>query len=98
MSNQDVEKALTDLPEEVARLKEKWRLATLERERLEAILYLKFKAEEGKQTSDEIKSRVRADEERYQSMLREITAEALYDQKYETLMSAKKLCSLRVAY
>ena len=70
---------------------------TLEREKCEALLFLKFRAGE-KRTVDEIKALVRSDGGRYQAVLNELTAESEYTRLYERLLAAKRRASLRTAY
>ena len=96
--NAGIEQSLDELPEQVADALQAWRLASLEREKLEALLYLKFKAGEGKRTSDEIKAMVRSDGERYAASLTELKAEVQYQRLYERLLSVKRLASLRTAF
>lgn len=97
---ENLEQVLSDLPEKVASKLEAWRMSTLNREKTEAILYLRFKgATDGqKRTSDEIKAMIREDGERYQAVLAEIKAESAYNLANETLMCAKKKASLRTAF
>ncbi len=96
--NSDIESSLSDLPDKVADSLATWRIKSLEREKIEAMLYLRFKAAEGKKTSDEIKSAVRVNGERYQAVLDEIQAESEYNRLYEKLMSFKRLAGLRTAF
>lgn len=96
--NLDIEKALDELPELVADALEKWRIATLDREKTEALLYVKFKGGVLPITSMEIKSMVNADGERYGKVLEEIKAESNYKRLEERLLAMKKRASLRVAY
>ncbi len=96
-NNADVIETLTDLPDLVADSLETWRIATLNRERAEALLFLRFRAEQDR-TVQEIKSLVNSDPERYEAVLNEIKTESLYNRLYEKLLSAKKIASLRTAY
>lgn len=96
--NHGIEENLGELPDQVADALERWRLSSLEREKLEALLYLRFKGGEGKKTSDEIKAMVRSDGERYTACLTELKAEANHQRLYERLLSFKRLASLRTAF
>lgn len=98
MNNVELEQALFNLPDQVADALVKWRTASLERERAEAKLYLHFKSEGDKRTSDEIKAMVRSDSGRYEVVLKEIEAEVEYNRLNDRLLSFKKMASLRVAY
>jgi hypothetical protein len=94
----DLEESLEQLPDKVASSLLKWRKATLERERIEAILYLQYKAGVEKRTQDEIKALVRQDGGRYQSVLDEAVAESEHTRLNERLMCAKKEASMRTAF
>jgi hypothetical protein len=94
----EIEKALETLPDKVADMLIKWRTATLDRERIEALLYLKFKVCDGTRTATEIKAMVNSNGERYKANLDEAVAEAEYTRLYERLLSLKKNASLRTAY
>lgn len=93
----DLEQALEDLPDQVAAALRKWREMTLEREKVEAILYIKFRGED-RRTSDEVKALVKSDSERYKAVVAEFTAESEYTQLYERLLSFKRLASHREAF
>lgn len=96
-NNAQLEADLESLPDEVAAALMAWRIATLDREKAEALLYARFKAE-GDRTATEIKSFINASPERYEAVLGEILAESGYTRLLEKLLSAKKLASLRTAY
>ena len=96
--NAGIEQNLDELPDAVANALERWRMASLQREKLEALLYLRFKADAGKRTSDELKAMVKADGGHYSASLAEIKAEIEYNRLYERLLSTKKLASLRTAF
>jgi hypothetical protein len=95
---ENLEEILSELPEIVADKLQDWRMKTLERERVEAILYLKFKGDGEKRTQDELKAMVKEDGGRYQAVLNEIKAESAYNLVYERLLCAKKKASLRTAF
>ena len=94
---QDLEKQLSELPDTVATAQENWGIKKLEREKVEALLHMTFKAKGGFTVAD-IKAATNADGGRYMAMLEEIKAEAQYNRVYEQLMSVKKLASLRTAF
>lgn len=96
--NLDIEKSLDELPDQVADALEKWRIATLEREKTEALLYAKYKGGIVPLTAPEIKALINSSGERYAAVLNEIKSEANYKRLEEGLMAMKKRASLRVAY
>lgn len=98
LGNVDLEAQLESLPDEVASALEDWRRMSLEREKIEAMLYLRFKAEDRDRTTDEVKSLVKSSPERFGVCLQEIKAEAHYERLYERLMSAKKRADMRTAF
>lgn len=95
--NGHIESDLETLPDEVATALFNWRVATLDREKAEALLYARFKAEDDR-TAVEVKSLINASPERYEAVLKEITAESDHTRLLERLLAAKKLASLRTAY
>lgn len=97
-SNKSVEEDLETLPEKVSEQLVKWRTASLDREKCEALLYARFHGEDPSRTATAIKSLINSNEERYQIVLKEIQEEAHYNFLYEKLMSAKKIASLRTAF
>ena len=96
--NMEIEDALEKLPDKVADQLLLWRTATLNREKTEALLFLKFKASGNDRTATEIKAMVHSDESRYAAVLEELKAESNYERLYERLMSFKKRADLRTAY
>jgi hypothetical protein len=96
--NADIEKDLQELPDQVASALEDWNIKKLEREKVEALLHMAFKASDLRMTVADVKAATHADGKRYQATLEEIKAETQYNRLYEKLMSAKKLASLRTAY
>jgi len=96
--NSGIEESLTNLPDQVGDALEKWRRATLEREKKEALLYLEFKGSAEKRTADEVKAMVRSNEDRYKFCLYELKKEADYTRLYERLLSLKRLANMREAY
>jgi len=97
-NNSDLETQLGELPDRVAQALLNWRKKTLDKERTEGLLFLRFKGEDKGRTSDEVKAMVRSNDERYQAVLEEIKAESEYQSLYEHLMAAKRLSGLRTAY
>jgi hypothetical protein len=98
MANVDLEHQLEVLPDLIADELIKWRTATLEREKMEALLYLRFKGEDKDRSATEIKALIHSNNDRYNFVLEEVKAEANYDRLYERLMGVKKLADLRTAY
>jgi len=96
--NAQTEKDLSEGPDLVADSLFKWRKATIEREKTDALLFLQFKADGEKRTGDEIKAMVRADGGHYKAALDEAIAESEYTRLLERLYSAKKAASLRTAF
>lgn len=96
--NVNLESDLEQLPDLIAKALLDWRLMTLEREKCEALLYLKFKGEDQERSATEIRELVRSNEDRYKKVLSELKAEANYVRLYERLLASKKLCDLRTAF
>lgn len=98
-NNSDIEKDLTDLPEIVSKALETWRIATLDRKKTDAMLYMKYRMSDmGKRTTSEIKAMIDKDDTHYAACLMESKLEADYNFLYERLLSAKKRASLRTAF
>lgn len=97
-NNYEIEQQLAEGPDQVANALIKWRMATLDREKAEALLYARLKGEDDNRTATEIKELIRADNGRYEMVVSEIKAEAEYNRYYEKLMSAKKISALRTAF
>ena len=98
LGNADIEQDLQELPEKVADALQAWRMATLDREKCEGLLYSLYKGEDKERTATEIRALVHASDARYSCILAEIKAEANYERLYESLMCAKKKADLRTAY
>lgn len=96
--NLQLESDLETLPDDVAISLIAWRTASLDREKLEAALYLRHKNEAEKRTVNEIEALIHLDETRYKAKLKEAVAEAEYHKLYERLMAAKRLSALRTAF
>lgn len=96
--NIQLEEALEKLPEIVSQCLLNWRKATLDRERIEATLYLVFRGDNPERTATELKALINKSDERYEAVLAEISFESIYNAKNETLLAAKKLASLRTAF
>ncbi len=97
-NNGEIEQELIDLPEMVADSLLKWRTKTLEREKTDALLYLRFKAGEPGRTATEIKALINSSEGHFSANLEEAKAESRYTFLNEKLMAAKKVASLRTAF
>lgn len=93
-----LERQLEELPQQVANALLQWRTATLQREKLEAKLYLEFKAKDPESTATTLKAMINGSDERYQAVLIEASFESAYTAKYETLLAAKHLARLREAF
>jgi len=93
-----IEDQLDTLPDQVADALSAWRIATLQREKIEAMLHLRLKAGEEKLSVGDMKAAINNNQERYDMMLKEILAETEYQRLYEKLLSAKKRASLRTAF
>ena len=98
IGNMDIESDLDQLPDKVAEALQLWRVATLNREKMEAVLYAGFKGNDPNRSATEIKACINASDSRYNSVLEEIKCECEYQRLYEKLLSAKKRASLRVAF
>lgn len=98
--NQQIESDLETLPDKSADALFEWRKATLDREKTEALLYLRFKAESigEKKTVSDIDAMVDADDGRYLVKLKEASAESEYERIYEKLLAAKKISDIRTAF
>ena len=96
MIQSDLETNLEKLPEQVSNALLEWRVATLDREKLEAILRLQYSVEDRKAT--EVTALVHSNQERYDVVLNEAKAESHYTFLYEKLMAAKKEATMRGAF
>lgn len=96
--NAQTEEILEKGPEEVSKALLNWRRATLEREKTESRVYLRLKAQNPDKTATELKYMLHDDLERYEAVLQEISFEAVFTSKEQTLLAAKKLASLRTAF
>lgn len=98
MIKSELEIKLDELPEKVAEALEDWRLKTLERERVEALLYIQYAGEDLKRTATMIKAKIHSDEKRSKAVVEEIQAERKYTFLYERLLALKKEVSMRTAF
>lgn len=96
--NMDIEAELARLPEAVAEALEKWEISTLDRERVDAMLFAMIKGRDEKKSATEIKMEIQGHPEHYQASLNEIKAHALYTRLYEQLLAGKRRASLRTAF
>lgn len=94
----NIEEVLLELPDKVADALGRWRVSTLDRERVEALLFASIKGKDEKKSSTEIKMEIHESIERYNAVLHEIKQECEYNRLYEKLLSAKKRASLRTAF
>lgn len=97
---QDINAVLVDYPDKVADALEDWRMAALERERMEAKTYLTLKANNAvnKITESWLENMVIDDTEVYKARLTEIKAETSYQRVLEKLLCAKKRAAIREAF
>lgn len=96
-NNAQLEADLETLPDEVSTVLMNWRIATLNRERVESLLHARLRADTTRTMAD-IKSSINGDPDRYEAVLNEIKAEAEHTRLLERLLCAKKLASLRTAF
>lgn len=94
----DLEHALESLPDQIAAALHEWRLATLNRQKVEALLYAKFKGEDKERLATEIKHLIHADGGRYEAVLEEVKAESNYTRLLEKHLSNKKRIGYRTAF
>jgi hypothetical protein len=101
MDDAQISGILDRYPDLVAEAQRKFKTATLERERLEAKTYLRLKAQAvggEKLTVEDLKSKVRSDDECYKANLEEIMFEADWTKLYEKLLAAKTMAKMRSAF
>lgn len=102
LTNAQVEEQLEELPDKVAEALLVWRKATIERETVEAILFVEKKkaalASGGPAGDDYIKSLVRSDENRRAACECEAAAESIHCRLYERLLGAKRQAAVRAAF
>lgn len=94
----NIEETLTALPDKVADALEVWEIATLDREKIDALLFAMIKGRDEKKSATEIKMEIQGHPEHYQSVLHEIKAHAQYTRLYEQLLAGKRRASLRTAF
>lgn len=97
-NNSELERELSELPEIISEALTKWRVASVERERIEAKLHMRFTVDNPDKKAGDIKAYVNSSDERYNAVLDEAKAEAQYQFLYEKLLAAKTLAKLRTAY
>jgi hypothetical protein len=102
ISNAEIEKQLEELPDKVADALLVWRKCTIERETVEARLFVekkKFALSGGGPAGDDyIKSLVRSEDSRRDACECEAAAEAMHQRLYERLMGAKRSAAVRAAF
>lgn len=94
----NIEETLLELPDKVAEALEKWEISTLDRERVDAMLFAMIKGRDENKSATEIKMEINGHPEHYQAVLGEIKAHAGYIRLYEQLLAGKRRASLRTAY
>ncbi len=94
----NIEETLLELPDKVADALEKWETATLNREKVDALLFAMIKGRDEKKSATEIKMEIAGHPEHYESVLSEIKAHSNYIRLYEQLLAGKRRASLRTAY
>lgn len=98
MLKSNIETILDNYPEAVAKAKAQWQKAGLDREKVEAGLFIRYRLENPQSTATEIKALINNSNDRYEAVLQEISFEMAYNALYETLMAAKVDAKLRTAY
>jgi hypothetical protein len=105
MSNQqndafreNLEEVLQELPDKVAQALENWETATLNREKVDALLFAMIKGRDEKKSATEIKMEIQGHPEHYEVVLYEIKQHAQYTKLYEQLLAGKRRASLRTAF
>jgi len=100
LTDSEIYEILGTYPDKTAEALERWKLATLERERHGSKLYLELKAMAAgeKGTVKELEMKVESDDKYYGLRMGEIKAEAEHMKAYEKLMAAKKMASIRAGF
>lgn len=101
MTDAEIVQVLGEYPDKTASALERWKKATLERQRYASKLYLETKARAAsgeKVTVKELEMIVEANDGHYSLCLEEIVAEAEHMRLYEKLMAAKKMASIRAGF
>lgn len=98
MIKTDLEQSLEDGPERIKNALLQWRKASLEREKVESLAYLRIKTENPEATATELKFRLLSDPEREKAKMLEDIFEAEYRAIEETHLSNKKLAAMRTAF
>lgn len=100
LTKEEIEVILSVYPDEIADALQAMKEAELEFKRISGRRYMEFKAIHAaeKPTETHLKSMVVNDGEVYAAQMELIKAEAKHQRLYETLLSAKKLASLRTAF
>lgn len=102
LTNIQIEEALEKLPDEVADALLVWRRATIERETVEARLFVEKKryamSGGGPSGDDFIKALVRCEDSRKIACECEAAGEAIWSRKYERLLGLKRASAIRTAF
>ncbi len=96
--HENLEEVLQELPDKVAEALEKWETATLNREKVDAVLFARIKGEGENKSATEIKMEIQGHHEHYDAVLNEIKSHAEYTRLYERLLAGKRRASLRTAF
>lgn len=94
----NIEETLLELPDQVASALEKWEIATLNREKTDALLFSMIRGKDENKSATEIKMEIQAHPDHYEFVLSEIKAHANYTRLYEQLLAGKRRASLRTAF
>lgn len=102
MSPQEVEEIMNTYPDRVADALHQWKLAIIERDRVEALAYFRLKANASsggeKVTETWLNNKITLDDEVHKARLDEILAESTHTRLYEKLLSAKRISHARAAF
>lgn len=94
----NIEELLSELPEKVSLALKEWRIKTIEKKRIEAVLYLKYKLEIPGITKDGINAHTELNPEHHEKVVEEINAEVKYKELSDEQMAVKKKAGLRIQY
>lgn len=93
-----MEESLNQLPDLVADSLLEWRKATIDRQKILAVTYLKFRGELEKRTVSEIEAMVDKDDACYKAKLDEAVKEAEHTRLLERLYAVKRTLAARAAF
>lgn len=102
IENADIEKALSDLPDQVADALFAWRKAEADRARLEGEVWLRIKEDSAgtgeKLTSEDLRAKVKSHPACFEARILEANTEAVHARLYERLMALKRTSAMRAAF